>query len=971
MVGTVAPSFDYDAFISYRRGDGMWHARTLRQRLQDIRVPTGVATARSDGKLRIYLDQIYERATDDFFENTIKPALAASRHLVVVKTPSAMTALPDGSPNWLVREIDYFCSLPTAGRSISVAITSGDLSSALPGRLGETHPNIERLDLRRWRRYRTFGIDDQLLSLAATLHEIRPSDMPALRQEDARRIASQKRRRRLAIGLAAVLILATTAVAIFQYVRVREESHRRDIATAAALWNRLNFSDDKRMAADDLNALWEVRLANDDLRNAFVTELVASPDRGNRVSRRPGPVMRAIYTQWPEEQAARVFDAVVRQTATREPFMRWELWRTSEAVARVLPPGRVGAAVTSMLVATKGRTEPQALPTLRVLAATLTPVDGQAILTPIVNQITAASSPGATRECWAAIAAFGGAASPEQATALGAAAVRSFETTTEPDDLEMVSRAVGALPGPLTTADARRMMAALAKQIVEQPRRAQALGTAVGSLASKLPADEAARAFDLVTSQFDRTEVFVIAEYVSAATALAIRLPAVQPAAFVDRVVRGTMRTGFLLHEDALAGAVSGIAERLSGAQAVALLPSVVQALDQLPIEAAPASINRAVTAVVAKLEPLQVEMQFDIRLGLPLHIGVLPSPRLWTPTMLALAARFSPDRRASHAAQLAADCGRLPPTTDTSVVLPLKQLASALGTTCAVGAAPLPVLEQLLASQLTTTEPLKFFMDAQRFQVMAEMVTADQARALLTPVLAILNQRDEALSPPVVLTLLRWFERGLLTSADATTIRAVAVGRMAPVKSLNGLQSLATLAIRVPGQLSSSDGQMVLTALLKPNDAQTADLADVFDVRRRIAESMRELAPHLASAQRQAAANAMRSELAWADTDALALAAANAAIALLPEEREARSAALVEMLKYPAAATGPAAEALMTALRDTAKMPGTAVHGDSTFGWVRTAFPRANLDALPTCPPPKHAGLACPATGARRDTRE
>src|SRR5262249_28021296 len=155
----------------------------------------------------------------------------------------------------------------------------------------------------------------------------------------------------------------------------------------------------------------------------------------------------------------------------------------------------------------------------------------QAILKPIVNQITAASTPDAIRQCWAAIAAFGGAASPEQATALGATAVRTFETTTDPGDLEMLSRAVGALPGALTTDDARRMMAALAKQIAEQPRRAQALGTAVGSLASKLPADEAARAFDLVTSQFDRTEVSVIAEYVSAATALAIRVPAVQPGA--------------------------------------------------------------------------------------------------------------------------------------------------------------------------------------------------------------------------------------------------------------------------------------------------------------------------------------------------------------------------------------------------------------------------------------------------------
>jgi len=40
--------------------------------------------------------------------------------------------------------------------------------------LDETHPNIERVDLRRWRWYRPATFDDQLMTLAATLHDIRP-----------------------------------------------------------------------------------------------------------------------------------------------------------------------------------------------------------------------------------------------------------------------------------------------------------------------------------------------------------------------------------------------------------------------------------------------------------------------------------------------------------------------------------------------------------------------------------------------------------------------------------------------------------------------------------------------------------------------------------------------------------------------------------------------------------------------------
>jgi hypothetical protein len=64
----VEPGLEYDAFISYRRADAGWHARTLRQRLLDIRIPREIATVVPDRRLRIYLDQIYERATDDFFD---------------------------------------------------------------------------------------------------------------------------------------------------------------------------------------------------------------------------------------------------------------------------------------------------------------------------------------------------------------------------------------------------------------------------------------------------------------------------------------------------------------------------------------------------------------------------------------------------------------------------------------------------------------------------------------------------------------------------------------------------------------------------------------------------------------------------------------------------------------------------------------------------------------------------------------
>src|SRR5262249_28915933 len=146
-----------------------------------------------------------------------------------------------------------------------------------------------------------------------------------------------------------------------------------------------------------------------------------------------------------------------------------------------------------------------------------------------------------------------------------------------------------------------------------------------------------------------------------------------------------------------------------------------------------------------------------------------------------------------------------------------------------------------------------------------------------------------------------------------------------------------------------------------------TASLGDIFESRRQIAEAILTLGPKLTPDQRDTAAAAMRSELAWAETDDLALAAANAAIALLPPDPRVRASSILQKLKHPTGASGPAATALLSALRTVAKGTGTRATTDTTLAWIRSAFPRANLDALPACPAPKHARLACPSLPTSR----
>ena len=137
---TSATSGTYDAFISYRRSDGARAAAALRQCLRDYRLPPSLAPASERGPLNIYLDVIYERAAEDFFVTTIKPALAASRFMILVQTPDTLRPRQDGAPNWVAREIEYFETLPQR-QNISVALAKGEFGGPLAGGLQRSHPN--------------------------------------------------------------------------------------------------------------------------------------------------------------------------------------------------------------------------------------------------------------------------------------------------------------------------------------------------------------------------------------------------------------------------------------------------------------------------------------------------------------------------------------------------------------------------------------------------------------------------------------------------------------------------------------------------------------------------------------------------------------------------------------------------------------------------------------------------------------
>ena len=116
-------SYDYGAFISYRRRDGAVLARWLRWRLQLFELPPELlsllseeARALHSRKPRIYLDTAYEKPSDDFLTKKIYPALDQSRRLILISTPSVFESIHDADgreyPNWLVLEVGRFSINP-------------------------------------------------------------------------------------------------------------------------------------------------------------------------------------------------------------------------------------------------------------------------------------------------------------------------------------------------------------------------------------------------------------------------------------------------------------------------------------------------------------------------------------------------------------------------------------------------------------------------------------------------------------------------------------------------------------------------------------------------------------------------------------------------------------------------------------------------------------------------------------------
>jgi hypothetical protein len=72
---------------------------------------------------------------------------------------------------------------------------------------------------------------------------------------------------------------------------------------ATALWAQLPAPLAEVITVDELNALWQLALADNEVKNAFRSELTSDVERVLRFGRRSVAILRAIGLQWPEPRA--------------------------------------------------------------------------------------------------------------------------------------------------------------------------------------------------------------------------------------------------------------------------------------------------------------------------------------------------------------------------------------------------------------------------------------------------------------------------------------------------------------------------------------------------------------------------------------------------------------------------------------------------------------------------------------------
>jgi tetratricopeptide (TPR) repeat protein len=285
----MSKQFRYKAFISYSHADER-RAAWLHRALENYRIPKSVIAVQQLGANRIgtiFRDR-EELATSDSLTGSIRSALDASEHLIVICSPTAAQS------RWVNEEITYF---KNTGRSAQVhCVLVGPPDSSFPPALlidlnqdgeattAETEPLAADL--------RSQG-DGKRSAKLKLLSGLLGCGLDELRRRDAQR---QQRRMIAAIAASVAGMAITSGLAVWALVAEREadqQRHRAELeATTASqtidyLVGLFEIADPANRPGKEITA----RQVLDEGRNTMREHLAEQP----RVQARLSRVMSRIY----------------------------------------------------------------------------------------------------------------------------------------------------------------------------------------------------------------------------------------------------------------------------------------------------------------------------------------------------------------------------------------------------------------------------------------------------------------------------------------------------------------------------------------------------------------------------------------------------------------------------------------------------------------------------------------------------
>jgi formylglycine-generating enzyme required for sulfatase activity len=330
--------FDYDAFISYKRSDGTRAARWLRRRLVGYRLPRSLRAQWPD-RLTVYLDTIYEHATEDFFENNIKLALRRSRYFILVITP-AMLADQGRAESWVERELQEFTATEQRQNVIAVMAPGLDETS-LPSTLAEKYPRLEIVTLkdltteRFWRWSKWWSLSDELLKITGPLCRIATVDMPRLRGEERNRTLRILGVASAVLGVILVGMTVLASVAYRNYVAAENSRRSEHAAQVRALLDAhpqavpdiIKSLPAESDVLEQLQSLWH-QPSNDGQRPAVTRAGLAL----HALAGRALPEVRSRLLDWMAEASDPQEVLLIRGVLSRDPAgLAEDLWKKAEA----------------------------------------------------------------------------------------------------------------------------------------------------------------------------------------------------------------------------------------------------------------------------------------------------------------------------------------------------------------------------------------------------------------------------------------------------------------------------------------------------------------------------------------------------------------------------------------------------------------------------------------------------------------